>query len=67
VVFETDDQTDETDDALAIEQVTSKYSFLASWSSACGFRRATWRFTVSLTFAQLYRANGAELLFDAHA
>jgi len=49
----------------AIDQVTAKYSYLASWSGACGWRRARWRFVVSLTFAQLYRTDGSEVVFDA--
>jgi hypothetical protein len=49
----------------AIAEVTAKYSYLASWSGACGWRRARWRFLISLTWAQLYRREGSELVYDA--
>lgn len=51
----------------AIQQVTAKYSYLASWSGACGWRRARWRFLVSLTWAQLYRADNSVVVYDATA
>ncbi|MBT8493233.1 MAG: hypothetical protein KJO07_09270 [Deltaproteobacteria bacterium] len=49
----------------AIAAVTAKYSYLASWSTACGWRRARWRFLVSLTWAQLYRSEGSRLVYEA--
>ena len=49
----------------AIAAVTAKYSYLASWSGACGWRRARWRFLVSLTWAQLYRCQGSQVVFEA--
>lgn len=50
--------------SAAIQQVTAKYSYLASWSSACGWRRARWRFLLSLTFAQLHRAGNSTVIYD---
>ena len=49
----------------AIAAVTAKYSYLASWSGACGWRRARWRFLVSLTWAQLYRTQGSQVVYEA--
>jgi len=51
----------------AITEVTAKYSYLASWSGACGWRRAQWRFLVSLTWAQLYRKEGSQVVYESAA
>lgn len=51
--------------SLAVAQVSAKYQFLASWSNACGWKRATFRFTVSLAWAEIYRTNMSRVVFDA--
>jgi hypothetical protein len=52
---------DRTDDNA---RAAAKYSFLASWSNACKWKRATWLFTVSLVWCEVYRTSDSKVIYD---
>lgn len=49
----------------AARKKAERYSFLASWSNAAGWKRAVFRFTVSLCWSQLYRTEHARVYWDS--
>jgi len=49
----------------ACSEVAARYAYLASWSAACGWRRARSEFVVRLCWSQLYRRRGAMVVWDA--
>lgn len=49
------------------ELAMQKYSYLASWSNAAGFKKAAWTFTVKLCWAELFRTERSRVVWDSRA
>jgi len=48
-------------------EASDRYSFLASFSNAMGWRDATFRFTVKLAWVGMFRSEQAQCIYDSRA
>ena len=48
-------------------EASDRYSFLASFSNALGWREATFRFTVKLSWSHMFRSEQAQCIYDSRA
>lgn len=49
------------------ELAMRRYSFLASWSNAAGYKKAAWTFTVKLCWAEIFRTEKSRVIWDSRA
>ena len=51
--------------SAAHAKVAAKYSYLASWSSCAGYKRARDRFIVKLAWAEIFRTSSSVVIWDS--